>query len=80
MSQRGMHMLVEKNLLLEVKNVQLEKCIDYLAGRKKKLTLCPRPMMRRKNSLELVHIDVCYVDSKSHVGAEYFVTFIDVYD
>ena len=33
--------------------------------------------MRRKALLELVHTDVCQVDTKSHVGLEYFVTFID---
>ena len=39
----------------------------------------PRPPMRRKNVVELVHIDVCQVDAKSHAGAQYFVTFIDYY-
>ena len=33
--------------------------------------------MRKKVTLELVHTDVCYVDTKSHVGSQYFVTFID---
>ena len=27
--------------------------------------------------LKLVHTDVCQVDTKSHVGLQYFVTFID---
>ena len=27
--------------------------------------------------LELVHTDVCQVDTKSHAGSQYFVTFID---
>ena len=29
--------------------------------------------------LELVHTDVCYVDTKSHASSQYFVTFIDDY-
>ena len=33
--------------------------------------------MRKKVLLELVHMDVCYVDTKSHVGSQYFVTFIE---
>ena len=33
--------------------------------------------MRSKESLELVHTDVCQVDTKSHAGSQYFVTFID---
>ena len=34
--------------------------------------------MRRTAPLELVHTDVCQVDTKSHAGdMQYFVTFID---
>ena len=33
--------------------------------------------MRGNAPLELVHTDVCQVDTKSHTGAQYFVTFID---
>ena len=36
--------------------------------------------MRRMNALELAHIDACQVDAKSHAGAQYFVTFMDVLD
>ena len=54
MSQTGNQMLVERELMLDVKKVHLEKCIDYLVGKKNKATFCPRPPMRRKNTLELV--------------------------
>ena len=27
-----------------------------------------------------MHTDICYVDVKSHAGAQYFVTFIDDYN
>ena len=30
-------------------------------------------------SLELVHTDICHVDTNSHAGSQYFVTFIDDY-
>ena len=33
MSERGMHILAEKDLLQEVKGMHLEKCVDYLAGK-----------------------------------------------
>ena len=33
--------------------------------------------MRRNAPLELVHTDVCQVDTKSHARSQYFVTFID---
>ena len=35
--------------------------------------------MRKKALLDLVHTGVCYVDTKSHAGSQYFVTFIDDY-
>ena len=69
--------LVEDNLNSEVKNVQLEKCTDCLAGKQNRTSFRTRPSMRRKVLLELVHTDVCQVDTKSHAGSRYFVTFID---
>ena len=33
--------------------------------------------MRWKALLELVNTDVCCIDTKSHSGGQYFVTFID---
>ena len=33
--------------------------------------------MRKKMPLELVHTNLCYVDTKLHGGSKYFVTFID---
>ena len=68
MSQKGMWRLAEDNLIPEVKNVQLEKCIDSLAVKQNRTSFQTRPPMRQKASLELVHIDVCQVHTKSHVG------------
>ena len=70
MSQRRMQMLAEKELLPEVRNMHLDKCIDCLASKKNRSSFRPRPLMRRKVALELVDTDVCYVDAKSHVGAQ----------
>ena len=33
--------------------------------------------MRWKAALDIVHTDVCSVDTKSHAGSQYFVNFID---
>ena len=33
--------------------------------------------MTRKALLKLVHTNVCFVDTKSDSGGQYFVTFID---
>ena len=57
--------------------MQLEKCTDFLAGKQNRTSFQARPPIRQKESLELVHTNVCQVDTKSHVGSKYFVTFID---
>ena len=77
MSQKGMQRLADDNLIPEVKNVQLEKCTDCLAGKQNRTSFQARSRMRRTALLELVHTDVCQVDTKSHAGSQYFVTFID---
>ena len=77
MSQKGMRRLGDGNLIPEVKNVQLEKCTDCLAGKQNKTAFRSRPPMRRKAPLELVHTNVCQVDTKSHAGSQYFVTFLN---
>ena len=77
MSQKGMRRLADDNLIPEVKNMQLEKCTNCLAGKQNRTSFRARPPMRRKALLELVHTDVCQVDTKSHAGSQYFVTFID---
>ena len=63
MSQKGMQMLSEKELLSEVKKVHLDKCLDYLAGKPNRVAFRPRPLMRKKSTLELVHMDVCQDDA-----------------
>ena len=72
-----MRRLAKDKFILEVKNVQLEKCTDCLAAKQNRTSLQTRPLMRRKAPLELVHTDICQVDTKSHAGSQYFVTFID---
>mgnify|MGYP002775900261 CR=1 FL=1 len=62
---------------MEVKNVQLEKCTDCLVNKQNRTSFRSRPPMRWKAPLELVSTDVCQVDTKSHVGSQYFVTVID---
>ena len=77
-SERGLHMLVKKDLS-KVKGMHLKRCVDCLARKLNRDSLHPTPPMR-KHALELVHTDVCYMDAKPHHGAQYFVTFIDDYN
>ena len=63
-----------------MKNAHLDKCVDCLAGKQNRVAFRPRPLMRRKTTLELVHTYVCCVDARSHSGGQYLVTFIDDYN
>ena len=66
-------------LILEVKNVHLDKCADCFANKHERTSFRSRPPMRKKASLKLIHADVCYMDTKLHVGSQYFVTVLDAY-
>ena len=72
-------MLAERELLPEVKKVHLDKCLDFFSDKQNRVVFRPRPLMRRKNTLELPHTDDFYVDAKLHANAQYFVSFIDDY-
>ena len=66
MSKKRMRKLVADDLIPEVKNVRVDKYVDCLAGKKNITSFQLRPPMRWKALLELVHTDVCFVDTKSH--------------
>ena len=76
MSVKGIKRLADDNLI-QVKDVHLERCADCLAGKQNRTSFRSRAPTRRSAPLELVHTDMCQVDTKSHAGAQYFVTFID---
>ena len=76
MSEKGMKRLADDNLI-PIKDVHLERCTDFLAGKQNRTCFRSRTPTRRNAPLELVHIDVCQVDTKSLAGAQYFVTFIE---
>ena len=60
-----------------MKNLHLDKCVDCLAIKQNRVGFWLTSQFRRKIVLELVHIDACYVDARSHFGGQYFVTIID---
>ena len=77
MSEKGMHILADHELLPKVKGVHLEKCVDCLVRKQNRATFHTRSQRRREVALELVHTDVYYVDAPSHLGGQYIVAFID---
>ena len=48
MSERGMRKLVVEDVILEVENMHLDKCGDYLASNQNRTSFRSRPPMRWK--------------------------------
>ena len=69
MSEKGMWKLAGDDFIQEVKNVHLDKCANCLASKQNRTSFRSRPPKRRKAPLELVHTNVCYVNTKSHAGS-----------
>lgn len=78
MSEKGLKILVGKNLLPGLKSYNLDLCGNCIYGRQRKVSFLRGAHDRRKTMLELVHSNVFGpVNIKSLGGASYFVTFID---
>ena len=58
MSEKGMTVLVKKNLLKGVKGVHIKKCSDCLAGKQHRVAIKIQPPYKKSEVLDLVHSDV----------------------
>ncbi|CAJ2658330.1 unnamed protein product [Trifolium pratense] len=76
LSQKGLNILLKKNFL-PVKGTPLKTCTHCFSGKQHRVSFRSSGPHRRQNILDLIHTDVCMMDSKSLGGALYFVTFID---
>jgi hypothetical protein len=74
MSEKGITVLVKKNML---KGVHIKKCSDCLAGKQHRVAFKSQAPHKKPEVLDLVHSDVCKMSARSMGGAKYFVTFID---
>ena len=68
-SEKGMQKLAVDDLVLELKNMNLDKCVDCLAGKQNITSFQSRPPMRRKAQLVLVHTNVCSSNTNSYAGS-----------
>lgn len=77
-SEKGLKILVGKNLLPGLKSYNLDLCEHCIYGRQRRVSFLRGAHDRKKNVLELVHSDVFGpVNIKSLGGVLYFVTFIE---
>ena len=74
-SEKGLQVLTRKKLLL-VKGTSLLPCTHCLSGKQSRVAFHGFPSRRKPDILDLVHIDVCTMQSNTLSGALYCVTFI----
>ena len=55
----------------------LKTCDHCLVGKTHRVAFHTHPPTRRLNVLDLIHADVCIMQTRTLGGALYFVTFID---
>ena len=75
-SENGLQVLVIKKLL-PVKGMLILPCTHCLSRKQSRVAFCRFPSRRKLDILDLVHIDVCTMQSNTLGGALYYVTFID---
>ena len=69
--------IVKKRFLSSFEGTSLKICIHCLTKKTHKVTFKSVSTFRKSHILNLIHTDVCMMQSKSIGGALYFVTFID---
>jgi hypothetical protein len=77
MSEKGLQVLAKKQLLPNIKGTSLMPCTHCLVGKQRRVSFHKSPQSRKTNILDLVHTDVCTMNTKTLGGALYYVTFID---
>ena len=78
MSEKRMQILHSKNLLPDLKQVDLDFCEHCVYGKKKRVKFLKVGKENKSEKLELVHTDVWGPAQVSSLGgSHYYVTFID---
>ena len=78
MSERGLKVLAERNLIPGLKTVDLPFCEHCVISKQHRLKFA-KSTARSKHILDLIHSDVWESPEMSIGGAKYFVSFIDDY-
>jgi len=72
MSEKGLKILVGKNLLPGLKSYNLDLCEHCIYGRQRRVSFLRGGYDRKKNVLQLVHSDVFGPINIKSLGASYF--------
>jgi hypothetical protein len=78
MSDKGMQILHKRNLLPDIKQVDLDLCEHYVYGKQKRVRFLRVEKEKKSEKLELVHTCVWGPYQVSSLGgSHYYVSFID---
>lgn len=77
MSEKGLSILIKKNVILDVKGMSLKLCSYCLHGKIYRHAFHIFPPFRKKNIFNLIHTDISSMNDRTLGGVLYFVTFID---
>jgi hypothetical protein len=78
MSEKGMQILQKRNLLPDLKQIDLDFCEHCVYGKQKRVRFLRVEKEKKNERLELVHTDVWGPAQVSSLGgSHYYVNFID---
>jgi hypothetical protein len=77
-SEKGMHILHKRNLLLDINQIDLDFCEHCVYGKQKRDRFLRVKKEKKSERLEIVHTNVWEQTHVSSIGgSRYYVTFID---
>ena len=76
-SEKGLQTLVRKKFIPDLQGTTIKTCDHCLVGKTHRVSFHKHPPSRKSHVLDLIHTDVCTMQSRTLGGAIYFVTFID---
>ena len=76
-SEKGLQTLAKKQLLPNLQGILLKTCDHCLFGKEHKVAFHTNPPSRKLNVIDLIHTNVCTIQTRTVGLALYFVTFID---
>ena len=78
-SEKGLQTLARKQFFPNLHGMPLKTCDHCLVGKTHRVAFHTYPPSRRPNVIDLIHTNVCTMQTRTVGGALYFVTFIDDY-
>ena len=76
-SEKMLEILARKRFLPSLVGMSLKACVHYLVGNTHIVAFKSFSPFKKSQIYDLIHIDICTMQSRSIEGALYFVTFID---